>query len=61
MADEENQNPLHTMDFPSLDLGHPACSQRTVDLGDMEVYVFGLDEIAGSNKDVAAVVRPGGV
>lgn len=56
-VESDSQSPLQVMDFPSLDLGHAPCSLRTVDLGDMEVYVYGLDEIAESKKDIAAIVR----
>lgn len=59
-VEADSQSPLQVMDFPSLNLGHPSCSQRTVDLGDMEVYVYGLDEIAHSGKDIAAIVRTPG-
>jgi hypothetical protein len=52
-----NQDPAHVMDFPSLNLGFKPCSKKQVTIVDLDTYVYGLDEIQGSNRPVAVVVR----
>lgn len=58
MPSSRNQDPAHVMDFPSLNLGHAPCSKKHYTLVDLDVTVYGLEEIKGSDKPVAAVVRP---
>ena len=48
--------PEHT-DYPTLTLGHHATSCSIVHIVGLEVHVYGLEEIKGSNLPVAAVVR----
>jgi hypothetical protein len=47
----------HTTSYPSLDLGLATLSKRTVHLVDLDVHVYGLDEINGSALPIGAVVR----
>jgi len=44
------------MDWAPLHLGHPHASKKTLHLSDMDVHVFGLDEIKGSELPVAIIV-----
>lgn len=46
----------HVMDWDPLHLGHPKVSMREVNLIDLGVQVFGLDEIEGGSLPVAIVV-----
>jgi hypothetical protein len=46
----------HVMDYPSLDLGVAHMSKTTVSLVDLDVHVFGLEEIRGSKLEIGAVV-----
>jgi hypothetical protein len=48
------------MDWDVLDLGHPAVSCTEVALIDLEVQVFGLEEIRGGERDVAVIVSLSG-
>lgn len=52
-----NQDPAHVMNFPSLNLGHAPCSKTQFNIVDLDIYVYGLEEIKGSNRPVAAIVR----
>jgi len=52
----KNQDPAHVMDFPSLNLGHKPCSKKQVTIVDLDTYVYGLEEIKGNSRPVAAVV-----
>lgn len=56
MPSSRNQDPAHVMDFPSLNLGHAPCSKKAYTLVDLDVTVYGLDEIKGSDRPVAVVV-----
>jgi hypothetical protein len=49
-------DPAHRMDWEPLHLGHPHASKKTLHLLDMDAHVFGLEEIAGSGRDVAVIV-----
>jgi hypothetical protein len=44
------------MHYAGLDLGCPKASKRVLYILDLEVNVYGLDEIAGSTRDVAVAV-----
>lgn len=46
----------HRFDFPSLILDHKPRSKRTVTLVDLDVDVYGLDEIRKSKLPICAVV-----
>lgn len=46
----------HVMDWEPLNLGHPIASMREVNLIDLAVQVFGMDEIEGSDLPVAIIV-----
>ncbi|BEI92457.1 uncharacterized protein CcaverHIS019_0500850 [Cutaneotrichosporon cavernicola] len=46
----------HVMDYPALDLGHKHASRTTLALVDLDVHIWGLDEIAGSNLPVGVVI-----
>lgn len=46
----------HVMDWAVLSLGHEAASKTTVHLIDMDVHVFGLEEIKGSDLPVSILV-----
>ncbi|KLT41821.1 hypothetical protein CC85DRAFT_246861 [Cutaneotrichosporon oleaginosum] len=41
------------MDFSNLHLGHKPSSKTVIQIVDMDVYVYGLEEIRGSNRPVA--------
>lgn len=49
-------DPAHVMDFAPLHLDHPAASKRTVHMVDLDVHVFGLDEIKHSKLPIAVIV-----
>lgn len=53
MADDPT---AHVMDYPALDLGNKTCSKTQVSLVDLDVYVWGLEEIKDSKLPIAAVV-----
>lgn len=44
------------MDYPALDLGHKHASRTTLALVDLDVHIWGLEEIAGSALPVGVVV-----
>lgn len=46
----------HVMDWAPLNLGHPIVSMKEVNLIDLGVQVFGLEEIKGSDLPIAMVV-----
>lgn len=46
----------HRFDFPSLTLGHKPRSKKTVTLVDLDLDVYGLDEIRKSRLPISAVV-----
>ncbi|GMK56131.1 hypothetical protein CspeluHIS016_0211870 [Cutaneotrichosporon spelunceum] len=46
----------HVMDYPALDLGHTHASCRTLHLVDLDVHVWGLEEITGSELEVGVVI-----
>jgi len=48
------------MNYAGLDLGYPTASKRVVHVLDLEVNVYGLDEIAGSTRDIAVAVSEHG-
>lgn len=45
------------MDYPALDLGMSTMSVHTICLVDLDVHVYGLDEIRGSTLPIGAIVR----
>lgn len=49
--------PEHIFDFPSLIIDHQPSSQKVVPLVDVDVTVYGLDEIAGSKLPIGVIVR----
>lgn len=51
-----NQDPAHVMNLPSLNMGYGPCSKKELTIVDLDITVYGLDEIAGSTKPVAAIV-----
>ncbi|BEI90672.1 uncharacterized protein CcaverHIS019_0307420 [Cutaneotrichosporon cavernicola] len=51
-----NQDPAHVMDFPSLNLGYKPCSKTPFTLVDLDITVYGLEEIKGGDKPVAVVI-----
>lgn len=50
----------HKFDFPSLILDHKPYSKRMITLVDLDVDVYGLDEIKKSKLPICAVVSPNG-
>jgi hypothetical protein len=44
------------MDYPALDLGHKHASRTTLALVDLDVHIWGLEEIAGSTLPIGVVV-----
>ncbi|KAL7421065.1 hypothetical protein Q5752_003949 [Cryptotrichosporon argae] len=44
------------MDYPSLNLGHPAVSETDVSIVGLDLKVYGLDEIRGSTLPLAVVI-----
>lgn len=53
---EEHDPTAHVMDYPALDLGNKTCSKTPVSIVDLDVFVWGLDEIKDSKLPIAAVV-----
>lgn len=53
---KEHDPTAHVMDYPALDLGNKHCSKTHVAIVDLDVYVWGLEEIKGSKLPIAAVV-----
>lgn len=51
-----NQDPAHVMNLPSLNMGYAPCSKKDITIVDLDIQVYGLDEIAGSTKPVVAIV-----
>lgn len=49
--------PEHVFDFPSLIIDNPVASKHTVNLVDLDVTVYGLDEIHASTLPIGAIVR----
>ncbi len=47
------------MDYPALDLGHKHASRTTLALVDLDVHIWGLEEIAGSTLPIGVVVSAG--
>lgn len=52
----EHMSDAHVMDYTILNCGHPIVSKHEVVIGDLPVYVHGLDEIQGSKLPVAVIV-----
>lgn len=48
----------HKFDFPSLILDHKSRSKKTVTLVDLDLDIYGLDEIRKSKLPICAVVSP---
>jgi hypothetical protein len=48
--------PEHVFDFPSLIIDNPVASQRKLNLVDLDVTVYGLDEIQGSTLPIGVIV-----
>jgi hypothetical protein len=46
----------HVFDFPSLILDYKPFSKKTVTLVDLDVHVYGLDEIRDSQRPIAVVM-----
>lgn len=44
------------MDYPALDLGHKTGSRTTLSLVDLDVHIWGLEEIKGSQLPIGVVV-----
>lgn len=53
-----NQDPAHVMNLPSLNMGYEPCSKKDITIVDLDIQVYGLDEIQGSTKPVVAIVSP---
>jgi hypothetical protein len=53
-----SQPVLEQTDYPSLALGHPSLSCRSVNIAGLDVKVYGLDEVKDNSLPLAAVVRP---
>lgn len=51
-----NQDPAHVMNLPSLNMGYEPCSKRDYTIVDLDISVYGLDEIEGNTKPVVAIV-----
>lgn len=49
------------MDFPSLNLGHTPCSRTDLYIVDLDIHVYGLEEIKGSTRPVAVIVGCSGI
>lgn len=47
---------VHVMDYPTLNLGYPTASRKTVQIVDLDVHIWGLEEIAQSKLPIAVVV-----
>jgi len=47
----------HVMDWEPLNLAHPIVSKKNVTLIDLDVQVFGLEEIQTSTRPIAVIVR----
>lgn len=56
-----NQDPAHVMNLPSLNMGYEPCSKKDITIVDLDIQVYGLDEIQGSTKPVVAIVSDGGL
>lgn len=52
-----NLDPAHVMDFSNLHLGHPPSSKTIVTIVDLDVYVYGLEEIKESKRPISVAVR----
>jgi hypothetical protein len=48
--------PIEKTDYPSLDMGH-SFSRTDISIVGLEVQVYGLEEIKGSNKPIVGLVR----
>ncbi|BEI93114.1 uncharacterized protein CcaverHIS019_0507420 [Cutaneotrichosporon cavernicola] len=48
-----NLDPAHVMDFSNLHLGHAPASKTVVTIVDMDVFVYGLEEIKDSKRPIA--------
>ncbi|TXT09115.1 hypothetical protein VHUM_02589 [Vanrija humicola] len=48
------------MDYPALTLGHREPSKRTLDLVDLTVHVYGLDEIRNSQLPISVIIASHG-
>lgn len=51
-----NQDPAHVMNLPSLNMGYEPCSKKDITIVDLDIQVYGLEEIQGSTKPVVAIV-----
>lgn len=58
---EEHDPTAHVMDYPALDLGNKECSKTHVAIVDLDVFVWGLEEIKDSKLPIAAVVSSPGL
>lgn len=52
-----NLDPAHVMDFSNLHLDHAPSSKTVVTIVDLDVYVYGLEEIKNSTRPIAVAVR----
>ncbi|BEJ16152.1 hypothetical protein CspHIS471_0507570 [Cutaneotrichosporon sp. HIS471] len=48
-----NLDPAHVMDFSNLHLGHVSASKTVVTIVDMDVFIYGLEEIKDSKRPIA--------
>jgi len=48
--------PIEKTDYPALDMGH-SFSRTDISIVGLEVQVYGLEEIKGSNKPIVGLVR----
>lgn len=49
--------PIEKTEYPALDMGH-SFSRTEISIVGLEVQVYGLEEIKGSNKPIVGLVRP---
>jgi len=48
--------PIEKTDYPALDMGH-SFSRTDISIVGLDVQVYGLEEIKGSNKPIVGLVR----
>jgi len=49
--------PIEKTEYPALDMGH-SFSRTEISIVGLELQVYGLEEIKGSNKPIVGLVRP---
>jgi hypothetical protein len=49
--------PEHIFDFPSLIIDNPVASKKRINLVDLNVDIYGLNEIQGSLLPIGVIVR----